>query len=447
MAYTQLTFAQLVTALSIRLGDAGKIFWIEAELESYLKEALRTWQAFSQFTAAQGSFNTAANTRFYDIYAQIPALQPTITDQDILQDIQRALQEPVSATSWPGNTDQFSLAGVTAAIQKRRDKFFIETGMYQSFSEVTGPTVGVAELELNQATIDVRRAAYKTGGIYNLLWPADTFMLTAGSQTWASVDGPPTDYTTFFGTPPTILVAPAPSAATSFLNLITVDSGADLDPASGPTVLGVPDDFCWIIKFGALADLLGQDGPGQDVGRANYCESRWEDGLKLARITSFVRLGYSTGTPSFLSSMEELDSTDPDWMNEAAGTPESIALSGNILATQPIPNGVYAMSFTIVPKFPVPVLTTDYIQVGQELVDSILDYAQHLAAFKEGDGSIQDTMPNYQSLVKQAALENDILRARATDFDVLSDRETLEAKERPRRRSDIIQQTAAPLQS
>lgn len=441
MAYTQLTFAQLVTALSIRLGDPGKVFWIEAELESYLKEALRTWQAFSQFTALQDGFNTVANTRFYDTYAQIPALQPTITDQDILQDIQRALQEPISATSWLGNTDQFSLAGVTAAIQKRRDKFFVETGMYQSFSEVTGPTVGVSDIELNQATIDMRRAAYKTGGMYTLLWPADTFMLTAGSQTWATVDGPPTDFTTFFGTPPTILLAPAPTAATSSLNLITVNSGPDLAPASGPTVLGVPDDFCWIIKFGALADLLGQDGPGQDVDRATYCQSRWDDGLKLARITSFIRLGYSSGTPNFLSSMEELDSTDPDWMNEPAGPPESIALSGNILATQPIPDGVYALSFTIVPKFPMPSTTASFIQVGQELIDSILDYAQHLAAFKEGDGSVQETMVNYQSLVKQATMENDILRARAADFDVLSDRETLEAKERPRRRSDIKETT------
>src|SRR5882672_10614852 len=126
MAYSQITFDQLVTALSIRLSDPSKLFWIDAELRAYLKEALRTWQAFSQFTTDTGGFSTASGTRFYNIFSAITNLIPTITDRDIIQDIQRHLQEPISATVWTG-TEQFTLEGVTQAIQKRRDQFMVET--------------------------------------------------------------------------------------------------------------------------------------------------------------------------------------------------------------------------------------------------------------------------------------------------------------------------------
>jgi len=107
------------------------------------------------------------------------------------------------------------------------------------------------------------------------------------------------------------------------------------------------------------------------------------------------------------------------------------------VGVEPPPDQVYPLSFTIIPKFPVPVVGGDYIQVGQELIDSILDYAQHIAMLKEGDGSVQETMSLLQNFVKQAAIENDILRARAVDFDVLSDRTLKEENLNPRRRSDI----------
>lgn len=437
MSYSQITFDQLVTALSIRLSDPNKLFWIDAELRAYLKESLRTWQAFSNFTTETSGFNTAANTRFYNIFSLITDLIPTITDRDIIEDIQRHLQEPVDGTAWTG-TEQFTLAGVTQAIQKRRDKFLVETGLVLTESEVTGPTPPSGELTLDDNTIDVRRAMWKTsGGVYNILWPADTFILTAGSQTWTT-PSVPADFTTFFSTPLTLLLAPPPAIGLGgFVHLLTVNSGGNLAPASAATILGIPDDLCWVVKFGALADLFGQDGPGQDVGRAQYCQSRWDDGIKLARITNYVRIGYRVGVPSFIDSLEELDTANPDWINSPSDSPVSLAVSGNIVGVNPPPDGTYSLTFQIVPKFPIPALGTDYIQIGQELVDAILDYAQHLANIKESANDIQETQGLYQNLVKLAVVENDILRARAVDFDVLSDRTTKESHERPRRRSDF----------
>jgi hypothetical protein len=432
MAYSQITFAQLVTALSIRLSDPNKVFWIEDELKAYLKEALRTWQAFAQYTSDNAGFNTVANTTYYDLFSEISKLAPTITDRDLIEDIERHLQETISSTVWAG-TEQFTLEGITQAIQKRRDRFLIETGMVTSVSEVAAST---ADLILDDNIINVRRALWKSqAGVYNILWPADTFMLTAGSQVWTTPDVP-VDFTTYYSSSLDLLLAPPPAAA-GFVHLLSVNSGPDLNPASSATILGIPDDLCWVVKFGALADLFGQDGPGQDVGRAKYCESRWSDGIKLARISNYVQLGYQAGTPSFINSLEEQDTSEPDWVNSTAGAPVSLSLSGNIAAVNPKPDGVYALSFQIVPKAVLPSVDGDMIQVGQEIIDVVLDYAQHLANIKESAADIQETMSLYQNFVKLAAVENDILRAKAVDFDVLQDRSTLESKERPRRRSDI----------
>ena len=91
MAYTQLTFDQLTTALAIRLSDPDMVFWLEDEMQAYLKEALRTWQAFAQYTSDNAGFNTVAGTTYYDLFSQISKLAPTITDRDLIEDIERHL--------------------------------------------------------------------------------------------------------------------------------------------------------------------------------------------------------------------------------------------------------------------------------------------------------------------------------------------------------------------
>jgi hypothetical protein len=71
------------------------------------------------------------------------------------------------------------------------------------------------------------------------------------------------------------------------LDLITVDQGAALT-AGVPTILGVPDDWAWVVKFGALADVLSLDGLAADPARAAYAKARWEQGVQQARTAAVV---------------------------------------------------------------------------------------------------------------------------------------------------------------
>ena len=435
MAYQLVTFGQLTTELATRLSDPTNAFWSRSELQGYLIEALRTWQAFSRFYTQKANISTSPGVMFYDLAALIPGLAPTVTDWDLIRQIESHLMEPISASSWTGS-EQFTYAGVLTAIQNRRDRYRLETGISLSTSEVDGPVPPDGVVDLDDRIIDVRRAMWKSAeGVYNILWPTDEFALTGGTADWFNNVGVPSDYSTILNQPLTLQLAPAP-ADNGHVHLITTNSGPALGNSIA-TVLGVPDDLTWIIKFGALADLFAQNGPAQDQARAKYCEARWTEGIELARITNFVKLGYQNGLPRMIDAMEELDTTYPSWVSDPPGEPFSLVVANNIAATGPIPDGVYALSFDVCPSMIVPQSDQDFIQVGSEIVDIVLDYAQHLSFLKEGINELVEANQLYANLIKLAAVYNDKLRANSQNFDVLSDRSNRESHSNPRRKTDI----------
>jgi hypothetical protein len=69
------------------------------------------------------------------------------------------------------------------------------------------------------------------------------------------------------------------------------------------------------------------------------------------------------------------------------------------------------LSVSVVQNALVPAMLTDFIQVSRSDYDSILDYAQHLAAFKMGGAEFIATLPLYQKFLRQAALYNSKLSA------------------------------------
>lgn len=436
MAYTQITFDQFVSAISARLNDPTNRFYLLAEVQSYAKEALRTWQAFSAFTTERDSITTVAGTMLYDLQALVANLAPTITDQQIIVEIQQHLQEPLSPTSWIGS-QQFTFAQVVAAIQRRRDKFIIETGIHL-YPVTQAVTAGAGNVELDDPTIDVNRAVWlDQSNFRSILFKTDQFALTGASATWLTVPGVPSDYTTVLATPLMIQLAPPP-AANGTLEMLVTQTGPDLNPLAGATILDVPDDFYWVVKYGALADLFGQDGPGKDASRQEYCEARWSEGISIARLYNVVRFGYINGTPSFVDTVEELDAYQVNWPNGAnSAAPQNLAVAGTVLAVNPPPTSGVTISLDIIAKMPIPTVGGDFIQVGKEVVDVLVDYAQHLAMVKEGSVELQATQEQYNNLVKLASVVNDRLRANNQDFDALSDKSLRQYHELQRRVTDI----------
>src|SRR6185295_6856111 len=88
-------------------------------------------------------------------------------------------------------------------------------------------------------------------------------------------------------TPPLVLqMAPIPSVGGDLV-FVSVNRGAVVVPGTAAS-LGVPDDFAWVVLFGALKELLNKDGIAYDPSRAAYCQQRYDHGVSMAKAAAVV---------------------------------------------------------------------------------------------------------------------------------------------------------------
>lgn len=204
-------------------------------------------------------------------------------------------------------------------------------------------------------------------------------------------------------------------------------------PGTG-IALGVPDDFAWVVKWGALADLLGKDGPAADQPRAAYCEQRWREGVELARLTTSVIQAQINGVRTPVQAISDLDKYRPGWESNAQDTPDVVAMAGlNLLVVADPPDaGPHSVTVDVLRNMPIPA-AGENVQVGREHLDVILDYAEHLASFKHGGQEFEATAEHYKRFFRVASQLNERWKASAVFADVLHDRTRREEQEVPRR--------------
>ena len=274
MPYTAPSLGQAATALASRLNDQGNVRWVQAELFVYIREAIRTWNAWTSHFRDQASFNTVVGQAFYDLPTELSTLRPqTVTNWELVTDLQYALMEPPAAGgTWTG-TDQFTLEQLSNAIWRRRDQFLRETGAVLTRSE----TVYVApaasgRIALDEAILQVRRAAWQpTLTTFRVpLLRADEWGANHYTPAWPSSSEPPSAYSVSVTPPLTLQLIPPGSSLDGTLDLVSVNKGATVNELVSAS-LEIPDDWAWVVKYGALADLLGGDGLAIDPQRAAYC--------------------------------------------------------------------------------------------------------------------------------------------------------------------------------
>jgi hypothetical protein len=389
-----ISFQQAINELADRLGDPNQVHWTSAELQRYLKEALRTWNAYTQTQRDQGTFATTVGVPFYDLPTLLDKSGTkirayTLTDRELVTDLEYSLMEPPTPTAWSG-TAMFNLGELTEALLRRRDRFLRETGtvLVRDVTAIVIPATGRFVLPLD--VITVRRAAWvMNSGTVVPLQRDDEWGMNQYQRTWQTATNPTTRWPTVYSTgvtpPLTIQLAPPPSANGS-LDLVASRQGAALDPTTG-VILGVPDDYAWVVKFGALADLLSGPGPNNDPARARRCEERWTQGVTLATRASVV-LAAKIGTGVVrVYSLNEADTYLRGWQN-TQGVPSRVLLAGlNLTALSPVPDalGPYTVTLDVIRNMPMPTLVTDcFYDGGNSILEPIFAYAQYLALFKEG---------------------------------------------------------------
>jgi hypothetical protein len=411
VAYTHTTLAVFKAMLAARLSDTGMVYWVDAELEEYIKEALQTWGLVTGYWRDSGTFNTNSSAALYDISTLTNAdgdslLSYTVTDRTLSTVIQYHLLEPATGSTWTGS-EQFTLADVTGALTRRRDAFLIDGEVRLTRSTPALPA-GAKTIDLSEDIQAVRRMAWTSvAGVTYPLFPEDIDSQRNYSNSFLNTQGIPVTYSSSTVAPARYVIAPPPNQPGT-LDILSINSGTTLS-AQG-VVVGVPDDMCWIVKWGALADMLGKEGPGQDLPRSYFCERRYRMGVELSKVYPTVINAQINGIDLSTDAITNFDRYNLNWQS-STGVPQFVGSLRNYIALSPGPNGIYSVLLDVVRKTPLPADDDDYIDVGKEYLNAILDYAEHLAAFKCGGEEFRHTLRAADNFFTAALAYNQRLAA------------------------------------
>jgi len=184
-------------------------------------------------------------------------------------------------------------------------------------------------------------------------------------------------------------------------------------------LLGVPNDWSWVPKWGALADLLSRESEATDRLRADYCcFKRYMDGIKIMQASNWLVSATIAGVPCDTPSMSEMDAFSNEWESDSTVWP--VVVTAGIDFVAPAPAGTPAnVALNVIGNAPLPSLDGDCVSVLRDHYDAILDYAQVLACFKMGGVEFSATQELEKKFFLAAQDQNKRLRSLGLYSDVL----------------------------
>jgi hypothetical protein len=389
--FTWLTYLQARQALAARLADTGNTFWTDAENGIYLAEALRTWNALTEQFNESFSFITNPAVTWYNLSTQSGSLRlRTLTDAYLYTLLQfHLLEPPTGAGTWTG-TSQFSLSDLQYALQRRRDEVIQISGCNLTQLPALASTYGQRRTYFPDSTLEPIRARFipdSTAGPITLC-REDTLQFDAFEPGYLQSHALPSSWSVITE-PPLAMDVDTAVPVTGNYDVIALKSGLVFAPPAS-TLLGVPDDWAWVAKWGALADLLNRESEATDHFRGDYCLKRYSDALKIMARSNWLLSATVNGLPVDTPALKDFDAFSPEWEVNASAWSTLIQAGMDFVA--PCPVGVVStVGVILVQNAPIPTLDADYVQVSRDVFDVILDYAQMLATFKCGGAEFSST--------------------------------------------------------
>lgn len=163
----------------------------------------------------------------------------------------------------------------------------------------------------------------------------------------------------------------------------------------------------------------------------NLLTGRWRTSLTLSTTAGGVEYLLSSmllygmrvtvsGTPLVITSTYELDYGRPSWRGETTASLGDVPTTPTLWAPQslqqiviwPATAGVGVSNLVIegVANTPVLVEDADFVDLGEELIGILADYALHIVTFKQGGPIWQATLALQRAFLQAAAEENSLLK-------------------------------------
>ena len=402
MAFSWLTWSEAQAELSSRLSDTSQQFTVAAEVPLYLALAMQMWNCLTGFFVAE--FPVTLSPPLTGSWQQAngsgsPRFQ-TQTDVSLYTLMQYMLLEPASGGgAWTG-TPQFNLEMFSQAVQGRRDEA-LQIGA-SNMVEISLPIAANANrVTLPDNALDVRRVQYvpETGSAVTLeRGDAESFRTFTPSYLQSNVT--PLRYDVISGPPLAITLDSSVPVPGVLLTLIMQAEAVPEPPVATP--LGIPDDYAWVPLFGALCDLLSSQEESLDPVRSKYCMERYSQGLELLKKSPWLLEARVNGVAMAVTSAIAADRFNVNWQSNPQAFPQVVTPGTDLFAVSPTPAAITSVVLVVVGNAPIPTSGGQYIQAPRDVMDAILDEAEHLACFKKGGIDFEATMSLHQSFLATA---------------------------------------------
>lgn len=430
--YAYQTSLEVEEALALRLNDTANNFWAKAELNLYIAEALRFWNVLTMQWAQDWAttYTQPATAPFLPAWQSSGNSQnslvgsnptsprtQTLTDSYIYTVAEYHLLEPPNGNATWAGTNQFTLADFTQALQRRRDAVLQVTGCNVGpFSNSFGIPLGTNQVQLpdspTQSLMDVRRIRYVPAagqGSASTLWRTDGLAFEFFDNGYEQTTGTPLEWDVLAG-PPLFVTFDANANVPNTLDMLCMISGGIIIPPTASPLL-IADDWSWVLKFGMMADMLSKEAESTDLERAAYCQQRFDEGVKLMMEMPWLMQARINNAPCDTPSVAEADTFDYEWQSNT-GAQIAIVRGGiDLFSVSPtIPAGTQVgVVLTLIGNAPIPATDGDFVQVSRDVLDVILDEAQHLACFKMGGKDFADSIELHKNFLRMAVKTNNRL--------------------------------------
>jgi hypothetical protein len=312
-----------------------------------------------------------------------------------------------------GSDKQFTTLTILQALVRARNRFVLDA-LIPPTNSIANVSAGSGLCLISQYLSNIRRLVWadNTPGQPSTRYP----LVRTDVRSMASFDrtsSRPIAYSQSETTPGQVQLYPPPA------NPGTLDYIADVSVAHwapgliDSTTLVIPDDYTPAIKYAAMSDLLATDSDRTNPMLSKYCELRYQWMVEFAKLSRCVVGALVNGRRVQVIAPTQLDRIKPLWMN-SPGNPVYCAAYYDMVAFGPIPRPgkTYSATLEVIRSAPIPSALGDYIQVGQDLIPSLIDYAQHYLSLKLGGADFTQTFHTFNSFQTMLSNRNNLLGGR-----------------------------------